>query len=133
MLAKRLAGILLRAVLSVIFAVVFYAGWLVVAIPTHKSGFGGPARKAAIWISAPILTGLGFAAGSKIFVLLTGTGKRRFWQTYKWCLVSCTIGGGIAWVFGPMLIVLGMFAAGTISILLDEAARIHREAMNNIG
>jgi len=128
MTTKRLLGILVRVGLSVIFAGIFYIGWLAIAIPTLKQEFGGlfVFVKAVIWILAPIVTGLGFAAGSKIFELLPGTDKSRFWETYKWCLAGCAIGGGIVWLFGPMLIVFGMFAAGTMCVVLHEAARIRK-------
>ena len=87
--------------------------------------------KAVIWILAPILTGLGFAVGSKIFELLPSADKTRFWETYMWCLAGCAIGGGILWVCGPMLIVFGMFAAGTMSVVLHEAVRIRKEVVSN--
>ena len=66
MTIKRLLGVLVRVALSVIFAGIFYIGWMAIALPTFKSGFGGLVVKAVIWILAPILTGLGFAVGPKI-------------------------------------------------------------------
>ena len=123
MTIKRLVGVLVRVVLSVIFAGIFYIGWMAIAIPTIKTGFGGFFFRGVIWILAPIITGLGFAVGPKIFELLPHTDKTRFWETYKWCLAGCAIGGGILWLFGPMLIVFGMFAAGTMSVVLHEAVR----------
>jgi hypothetical protein len=131
MTIKRLLGVLVRVALSVIFAGIFYIGWMAIAIPTFKSGFGGLLVKAVIWILAPILTGLGFAVGPKIFELLPATEKTRFWETYKWCLAGCAIGGGIVWVFGPMLIVFGMFATGIMSVVLHEAVRIRKEVVSN--
>ncbi len=127
MTIKRLLGVLVRVALSVIFAGIFYIGWLAIALPTFKSGFGGLVVKAVIWILAPILTGLGFAVGPKIFELLPFTDKTRFWETYKWCLAGCAIGAGIVCVFGPMLIVFGMFATGTMCVVLHEVARIRKE------
>ena len=133
MTIKRWLGLLVRVGLSVVFAGIFHIGWLAIAIPILKQEFGGlfVLVKAVIWILAPIVTGLGFAAGSKIFELLPGTDKSRFWETYKWCLAGCAIGGGIVFVFGPMLIVFGMFAAGTMCVVLHEAARIRKEVVNN--
>ncbi len=128
---KRFVGVLLRVGVSVIFAGIFYIGWMAIAIPTIKSGFGGFVFRGVIWIIAPIITGLGFAVGSKIFELLPYTDKTGFWETYKWCLAGCAIGGGILWLFGPMLIVFGMFSAGTVSVVLHEAVRIRKEAVNN--
>ena len=127
MTIKRLLGVLVRVALSVIFAGIFYIGWMAIALPTFKSGFGGLVVKAVIWILAPILTGLGFAVGPKIFELLPAPDTTHFWETYKWCLAGCVIGGGIVWVFGPMLIVFGMFAAGTMSVVLHEMVRIRRK------
>jgi hypothetical protein len=87
---KRFVGVLLRVGLSVIFAGIFYIGWLAIAIPTIKSEFGGlfVLVKAVIWILAPIVTGLGFAVGPKIFELLPYTNKTRFWEHYQWCLAE---------------------------------------------
>jgi hypothetical protein len=73
MAKKRLAIVSGRVVLSVIFAGIFYTGWMVIAIPITKSGFGGSAVHVLIWILAPIVTGLGFAAGPKIFELLSSS------------------------------------------------------------
>jgi hypothetical protein len=124
---KKFVGVLLRVGVSVIFAGIFYIGWMAIAIPTIKTGFGGFFFRGVIWILAPIITGLGFAVGQKIFELLPYTEKSGFWETYKWCLAGCAIGGGILWLFGPMLIVFGMFAAGTMSVVLHEAARIRKK------
>ncbi|MHC4560599.1 MAG: hypothetical protein ACYS80_25245 [Planctomycetota bacterium] len=104
MTIKRLLGILVRVALSVLFAGIFYTGWMAIAIPTFKSGFGGLIVKATLWVLAPIVTGFGFAVGPKIFEFLPTTKKGQFWKTYKWCLAGCAIGGGIFWLFGPMLI-----------------------------
>jgi len=131
MTKKSLAGILGRIALSVIFAGIFYTGWMAVAIPITKSGFGGLAVQAIMWILAPIVTGLGFAAGLKVFELLPSTNKTSFWEIYKWSLAGCAIGCVIVWAFGPMLIVFGMFVIGTLSVVLHEATRIRKEAAKN--
>lgn len=128
---KRLLSVFVRVTLSVIFAGIFYIGWMAIAIPIYKSEFGGLVVKVVIWILAPILTGLGFALGSKMFELLPSTDKTGFWETYRWCLAGCAIGGGIIWLFGPMLIVFGMFAMGTMSIVLHETIRIRKEVGSN--
>lgn len=56
-----------------------------------------------------------------------------FWGCQTPCIMraGCAIGGGIVWGFGPMLIVFGMFAIGTLSVVLHEVARIRKEAVNN--
>ena len=115
---RRLLGVVARVVLSLLFAGVFYVGWMAVAIPTIQSGFGGLIAQVILWMVAPVVTGLGFAVGATAFELLPMTRKGGFWRTYKWCLAGCAIGGGVVCIFGPMLIVFGMFAAGTLSVVL---------------
>ena len=121
MVIRKLLAIVARVALSIPFAGVFYTGWMAVTIPTIQSGFGGWVVKVVLWILAPTVTGFGFALSSKIFDLLSrATDRRSFWSTYKWCLAGCAIGGGILNIFGPMLIVFGMFVAGTLSIAVHE-------------
>ena len=128
MTARGLLAITLRVARSVLFAGVFYTGWMAVAIPTIKSGFGGLVVKVLLWIVAPAITGFGFALGPAVFDLLSPAAhEHSFWKTYKWSLVSCAIGGGVFCIFGPILIVFGMFTAGVLSIALQEMARITEE------
>jgi hypothetical protein len=49
-----------------------------------------------------------------------------------WSLAGCAISCVIVWPFGPMLIVFGMFLIGTLSVVLQEAAGIKKEAAKNI-
>jgi len=129
MTARKLLAIVARVALSILFAGVFYTGWMAVAIPTIKSGLGGLAVKAILWILAPFVTGFGFALGPKAFDLLSRAPARNsFWRTYKWCLGACAIGGGVVCIFGPMLIVFVMFDAGVLSITLHEVARVRKES-----
>ena len=129
MTGKRLLAVVIRVAMSVLFAGVFYTGWMAVAIPTIKSGLGGLAVKVMLWILAPIVTGFGFALGPKTFDFLSPTAdKKSFWKTYKWSLVGCAIGGGVVCIFGPMLIVVGMFVAGVLSVTLQEVARVRKES-----
>ena len=78
------------------------------------------------------LLGLGFAIGARIFELLPMADKSRFWDTYKWCVASCARGAGIVCVFGPMLIVFGMFVAGTLSLVLHEIIRARGKSVSYI-
>jgi hypothetical protein len=125
---KRLLGLLARVALSLLFAGIFYCVWMAIAIPAFKSGFAGLIVKATLWVLAPIITGLGFAVGLKIFEFLPTTDKCQFRRTYKWCLAGCAIGGGVFWLFGPMLIVFGMFLAGTLSIVMYEVVKSMQRA-----
>ena len=41
------------------------------------------------------------------------------------------VGCVIVWAFGPKLAVFGMFAIGTLSVMLHEVAGIKKEAVKN--
>ena len=43
-----------------------------------------------------------------------------FSRILVWPLIGCAVGAGIVYWFGPMLIVFGMFVAGTASVALRE-------------
>ena len=61
-----------------------------------------------------------FAAGVAVLGFLTKNSNSKFLATFQWTLIGCTVGAlAIVW-FGPMLIVFGMFAAGTASVVLKE-------------
>ena len=104
--------------LSVIFAGIFYVGWLALFLLTIKSA-NYPA-KVLLWLSGPPVTALGFATGAWFSELLTKTRKTAFARILIWPLIGCVIGAGVIFSFGPMLIVFGMFAIGTVSIILRE-------------
>ena len=84
---KCLFGLCVRIIVSVIFAGIFYTGWLAVAIPVLKSG---PLfAKVFCWLSAPVVTAVGFAAGIAIFELLPGTRKSKPRDIVLWPLAGC--------------------------------------------
>lgn len=121
---KCLFGLLVRVIISVAFAGIFYAGWMAVAILVLKSG--PLSAKVLCWMSAPLVTGGGFASGLAIFELLPGTRKSKFYDIVLWPLAGCTIGAIVVVFFGPMLIVFGMFAVGAASILAKEIVSIKK-------
>ncbi len=113
-----LLRLLVRIIFSVVFAGIFYAGWMAAAIPAFKRG--GMVTRGICWLLAPVVTATGFAIGVVIFELLPGARKSRFSNIFKWAFIGCTVGAGVAWWFGPMLIVFGMFLAGTAGVALRE-------------
>ncbi len=111
-------GLLSRIVVSVIFAGIFYTGWLAVAIPILKSG---PLfAKALCWLSAPLVTGAGFAVGIALFELLPGARKSKLRDIVLWPMGGCVIGAAVVFFFGPMLIVFAMFGLGAVAVLAKE-------------
>jgi hypothetical protein len=121
---NSLLAALVRVFCSLIFVGIFYTGWMAMAIGVLKLGIDTAAAKAVIWLSAPVITGAGFAVGVAVFELFPGARKSRFLDIYKWSLIGCAIGAGIVFPFGPMLIVFGMFIFGTASVALRELMRI---------
>lgn len=125
-----LCGVFIRVILSVIFSGIFYTGWMAVAIPVLKSENYSILLKAIIWLAAPVVTALGFTTGVFIFELLPGTRKSKFLNIFKWSLAGCAIGAGTVVLFGPMLIVFGMFTLGTVAIAVRETLIIRKASKN---
>ena len=128
---KCLFGLFVRVIISVAFAGIFYVGWMAVAIPILKSG---PLfAKALCWLSAPLITGIGYTTGLAIFELLPGTRKSKFRDIVLWPLAGCVIGAAVVFIFGPMLIVFSMFALGTASIFAKEIVAIKNQSKQTSG
>ncbi|MHC4603163.1 MAG: hypothetical protein ACYS6W_07520 [Planctomycetota bacterium] len=128
---KGFFGLFVRIIISVIFAGIFYIGWMAVAIPVFKSGH--LFLKALCWLLAPVITGCGFAAGIAIFELLPGTRKSKLRDIVLWPLAGCAIGAAIVFFFGPMLIVFAMFALGAASIVTKEIVSIKKQFRQSSG
>jgi hypothetical protein len=119
---KSLFGLFAKVFVSVIFAGVFYFGWMAAAIPILKSSVIW--AKAICWLSGPVVTAAGFACGIAIFELLPGARKSKLRDIILWPLIGCSIGAGVVFYFGPMLIVFAMFALGAASIFIKEIVSI---------
>lgn len=109
---------LVRIAVSVLFAGVLYFVWMTTFLFTTK--LDNSAVELVLWVLAPVVTAVGFAAGIAVFERLSKRSRTRFLHIYRWPLIGCVIGAGAVYWFGPMLIVFGMFAAGTASIVLRE-------------
>ena len=96
----------------------FYFGWLAVALTAMR--MRGPVLEFIWWLAAPVATGAGFATGVVLASRLVGGSRDRPYATFVWCVLGCAIGAGAVCWLGPMLIVFGMFAAGTASVVLRE-------------
>ncbi len=116
---RSTVGLFIKAVVSLVFAGIFYIGWMTVAIPIFKSGAGVVAR-GICWLSAPVVTAVGFATGVVIAERVTKARKSKFLDILIWPLIGCAIGAGAVWWIGPMLIVFAMFAVGTVSVAVRE-------------
>ena len=115
---RRLAGALARVVISVLFAGLFYTGWLAVFLAAFKDS--SVPVKAALWGIAPVITATGFAVGMIVAKHLTQVRREGFLRTFLWPLVGCILGAVVVVWLGPMLIVFGMFVLGTGCVALQE-------------
>ena len=118
---KKSYRLVIKVIVSLAFAGVFYTFWMAVAISVFKSGPRSSVLNAILWLSAPAITAAGFAAGIAIFDRLSGARKPGFLNAFKWSFIGCAVGAAAVFPFGPMLIVFGIFGVGTATISLREA------------
>jgi len=117
---RRLAGVLGRVAFSVLFAGLFYTGWLAVFLVLGALKTSTDPAKVILWVIAPVITAAGFAVGLTVVRRLTQARREGFLRTFLWPLVGCILGAVVVVWLGPMLIVFGMFVLGTGSVALQE-------------
>ena len=113
-----LRGVVLRVASSLLGAGVFYVAWMASFLAV--TGSDSVITETVLWLLAPVMTAAGFAVGVNVADGLVKKRRPSFIRIYVWPLVGCTIGAAVVYPFGPMLIVLGMFAVGTTSVALRE-------------
>lgn len=115
---RVLWGVFIRIAAPTLCGGVAYVIWLAVFL--LLSGLRRPVVEVLGWVSAPVVTAAGFASGAAMSGRLTKARGSRFLRIFVWPLIGCSFGAAVVYWFGPMLIVFGMFAAGTASIALRE-------------
>ena len=114
LLLKQLAVV----AVSILVAGVFHIGWLAAFIPAAKSGV--MALKILGWLSAPVVTAVGYAAGLWIGERLLTPRTTDFLRILVWPLVGCSLGAAaLSWV-GPMWAGIGTVVGGAASVVLRE-------------
>ena len=111
-------GLVLRMLLSIVGAGVCYVAWVAVVLMWARDA--PPVLRAVSWVTAPIVTGLGWAIGIWISEGLTGARATGFLRLLAWPLAGCAVGAAVVCPFGPMLIVFGIFVGGYASACLRE-------------
>ena len=115
---KLLLKSLALVVASILVAGVFHIGWLAAFIPAAKSGV--IALKILGWLSAPVVTALGYALGLWMGERLLTPRTTDFLRIFVWPLIGCTLGAtALSWI-GPMWAGIGMFIGGAASVVLRE-------------
>lgn len=121
---KNLLNVILKVACSVICAAVFHLIWMSIFIYTVK--LNSVVTRYVLWVLAPVITSAGFATGVVLFDRLIKRNKIRYFAIYKWTFVGCAVGAAsLIWI-GPMLIVFGMFALGTASVIIREVVILKR-------
>lgn len=115
---KSLLKLLALASVSILVAGVFHVGWLAAFIPAAKSGV--IFLKILGWISAPVVTALGYAVGLRIGEWLLTQRKTVFLRIYLWPLIGCSLGAVVLSWLGPMWIGIGTFVGGAAAVVLRE-------------
>jgi len=115
---RYLGNVVVRLLLSALCAGATYFVWLGGFLLSKD--YTGPVVRGIFWLTAPVATAIGFAAGIVIHQRLARSAGTSFIRILIWPLAGCTIGAVAVYWYGPMLIVFGMFAAGTASIALRE-------------
>jgi hypothetical protein len=77
-------------------------------------------------LDAPVVTTAGFAFGLTLLRWRVRPLGSQFTRNYAWPLLGCAVGAAVVYPFGPMLIVFGMFAAGTLAVAIREAWLLRR-------
>ena len=112
---------LARVATSLLCGGVFYCAWM--AVFFLAIGLDSPAVEFVLWLLAPVVTAAGFATGIVAVDRLTSTNEAGFLRVFIWPSIGCAIGAGVVSWFGPLLIVFGMFVAGTVSVAVMEMVR----------
>ena len=103
---------------SILVAGFFHIGWLVAFIPAAKSGV--MALKILGWMSAPVITAVGYAVGLWFGERLLTQRTTDFLRNLLLPLIGCTLGAtALCWV-GPMWVGIGTFIGGASSVILRE-------------
>ena len=110
-------GAVARVTSSVLCAGVFYVLWLAAFLQTAK--IDSSVVRLLGWLSAPVVTAAGFGAGAAVLEHLAGTGRAKSLGVFIWPLAGCVLGAAPFYQW-PMLIVFGMFGAGTASMVVRE-------------
>ena len=115
---------IIRVVFSLVGAGIFQLVWLAFCIPAFN--IDSLALRVIGWTSGPIIVGTGFATGAWVSERLGTTRRTTFLNTFARSVVACSIGAGVVFWYGPMLIVFGMFVAGTVSVVLREVVLLRK-------
>jgi hypothetical protein len=125
---QYLSSLIIRIILSLVCAGITYFVWMGLFILMADSI--GPLMKGFFWIAAPVTTAMGFATGVFVHERVTVTRKATFPAVLIWPLLGCSAGALTVYWRGPMLIVFGMFAVGTASVVLRELVLRSKESQN---
>jgi hypothetical protein len=115
---KLWGGALLRVGIAVLFAGIFYTGWLAAFLAVFR--YTMLPLIIAWQVLMPAATAFGFAVGMLLAERLVGVRREGFLRMFLWPFGGCVLGALVIVWYGPMLMVFAMFLAGTGSLVLRE-------------
>ena len=117
--------LLTRSIFSLLAAGFTYLLWLGIFLSADLSN---NLIEIALTILAPVFTSFGFALSIFIMERLSKERSTKFLLIFLWTLAWCSVGAFVTNLFGPMLIVFGIFIMGALSVVLREVIIYRRGA-----
>ena len=108
---------LLRIFISLIAGSLLYGVWLAIFLGINPND---ELLENLLWISAPLVTSLGFSLGVHFFNKIFQDDQGGFLRIVVWPLTGCSIGALVVYWFGPMLVVFSMLVGGVVSIFIRD-------------
>ena len=117
-------GSLVRVLVSILGGGLLYTIWLAAVL----AGAARPPSPVSflVILTAPPVTAAGFGLGTLLGERLTHRPPTGLLRAWLWPLLGCAIGACAVYPFGRMLIVLGMFALGTMVVVVREVRGLRR-------
>ena len=100
---------------------VFHATWVALFIFTASQGASGIVR-AMLWLTAPVVTAVGFGLGLTLLQRDDPQSKTGFARAFVTALSGCAIGAVVMSPIGPMFVGLGVLGGGTVAVAIWVAS-----------
>lgn len=109
----------IRVAMGVLAGGIGYVLWLILFLlltPTDT-------WRTVMWGLAPVVTAIGYAVGGYMGEDVTQVRRSPWWVLLLWPLIGCGVGAALVFRRGPSALILGVFGAGTLSMVIREIVR----------
>ena len=122
---KFFTRLMYRSIFSLLAAGFTYVLWFGIFFTADLSN---NVTETTLIILAPVFTSFGFALGIFIMERLSEERTTNLFLIFLWTLAWCAVGAFVTNLFGPMLIVFGMFIMGALSVAVREVIIYRRKS-----